>query len=488
MTEAPKPARKSPERAVKGSAPAGPLLAEHPPESGPRRPGAGVALVYFYRNGGHSVVTAMGTEHVDRPFMARPLTVIEVARGTHVTRLSLQVPAAGGTTFFEVEVDVQWTVTDYLKVVNEQVANIAVRLRAPLTERLRGICSGYPVSAAAEADRAVKSACRNGQWDDLGYDLGLRADLYVRFAVDRKTITQAEEVRDDDHRGTMAEREHVHTLTDEHRSGELLQLRMQKFRVMLDGGEWSQICFMLADNPGEARAFMELLRQEARADKHELLEHTLDLVEKGVIQSAELESQVRELLGTGMYRIEGSFGQPPVRSAPRRNELPAARRPGGPDEHRPERGLPSGRPDRNGPNPRRHTDRNTPWDGADRPDPSGSTARSDRTGRAGRDGGGDGWDGWEESWPEPRRDNDRDRDRGDDGARDRHEQPGHRPGGGRGDDQRPYTPAWVDTEPEPPRHPAPDPRSRRRPSEAFDDWEPAPEQHEDRPWSPDGGR
>ncbi|MEU8926866.1 hypothetical protein AB0D10_39095 [Kitasatospora sp. NPDC048545] len=483
MTDTPKPtptpARKSPGGTGPATThPAGPLLKEYPrPETGIRRPGPGVALVVFYRNGGHSVVTARGNEHVDRPFLARPVTVCEVARGTHVTRMSLQVPAAGGTTFFEVEVDVQWTATDYLKVVDEQVTNVAVRLRAPLTERLRGICAGYPVSAAAEADRSVKAACRNGQWDDLGYDLGLSAELFVRFAVDRKTITHAEEVRDDDHRGTMAEREHVHSLTGEHRSGELLQLRMQKFRVMLDGGEWSQICFMLADNPGEARAFMELLRQEARADKRELLEHTLDLVEKGVIQSAELESQVRELLGTGVYRVEGSFGRPPVRSAPRRGELPAGGHHDDPDDRRDHR-TEDRREDRRG-------ERSERYDRTDRTDrgTDGGTDRGDdrRTGRKAprhddpdsgpdRDGPADrtrrtGWDDGD------RRDAPRSAPRTD------------RAAGAPDLIQRPYTPSWLDTEPEPPRRAAADARPRRRPSEAFDDWEPGAARDDRAQWS-----
>ncbi|MER6398380.1 hypothetical protein ABT263_20350 [Kitasatospora sp. NPDC001603] len=512
MTDDPKAGRKSPGRGGASSVhPAGPLLKEYPrPEGGLPQPGAGVAQVLFYRNGGHSIITARGSEHVGRPFMARPVTVCEVARGTHMTRVSLQVPAAGGTTFFEVEADIQWTVTDYLKVVDEQVTNVAVRLRAPLTERLRGVCAGYPITAATEADRAVKSACRNGQWDDLGYDLGLRAELYIRFTVDRKAIAQAEQVRDDDHRGTMAEREHAHDLAGEHHSGELLQLRMQKFRVMLEGGEWSQICFMLADNPAEARAFMELLRQEARQDRRELLDHTLDLVEKGVIQSAELESQVRELLGTGAYRVEGSFGRPPVRPAPPRRELPPGRQhDDGPDdrwdEHRDDRSDRSNRSnrrhDRDGSrnddrNDDRKDDRNSDWndgwndsrwderrsswdDRSDRHDDNRRDGHRSDTNRSERhrndrrddritraDGPGDTrhegaahrndrrTEQRENRWSEP---DDRRTDRTD------------RPGG-----QRPYTPSWLEADAAPPQRPAADTRLRRRPSEAFDDWEPAP--------------
>ncbi|MGV9263418.1 hypothetical protein ACWDRR_01995 [Kitasatospora sp. NPDC003701] len=422
MTENPQAAGK-PGRGRSGTPehPAGPLLREYPrPDAGARHPSAEVALVLFYRNGGHSVVTAMGTEHYGRPLMARPVTVCEVARGTHVTRLTLQVPAAGSATFFEVEADVQWSVTDYRKVVDEQVKNVAVRLRAPLVERLRGICSNYPVSAAAEADRAVKSACRNGQWDDLGYDLGLRAELFVRFAVDKKTIQHVDAERNLDHDDRTAARGHDRALAEEHRRTELLQMRMLKFRTMLEGGEWNQICFMLADNQDEARAFMEVLRQESRADKRELLDHTLRLVEKGVIQSAELESQVRELLGTSAYRVEGSFGRPPVREPAPRAELP-----------------PGGRP-RRGPD-----DEDGTWrDGRRRED-----RREDRDDRRHRDD----------------RDDRRRTDRTSDRASGRSEDAGSgRP---------PFTPPWVDAEPAAPDRSPAGSRTARRPSEAFDDWE-----------------
>ncbi|MFI2606473.1 hypothetical protein [Kitasatospora sp. NPDC018619] len=321
----PDPAAAGPDR------PAGPLLKEYArPADCTRKPSAQVALVHFYRNGGHSVVTAMGTEHVDRPRFARPVTICEVARGTHLCRLSLQVPAAGGATFFEVEVDVQWAVADYHKVVDGQVRNVAERLEGPLLERLRTICSGYPVSAAAEVDRAAKSACRNRQWDDLGYDLGLHVDVYVRVAVDSTTIRHADADRDSDYQDRTTARGYDREMAAERHRTELLQIRMRTFRAMLEGGEWNQICFMLADNPDQARAFMEVLRQEARADKQELLEHTLRLVEKGVIQSAELEAQVGELLGTSAYRISpGGFNRLPTRDQGRRSELPAREQGGG---------------------------------------------------------------------------------------------------------------------------------------------------------------
>ncbi|MEU3574527.1 hypothetical protein AB0E96_39900, partial [Kitasatospora sp. NPDC036755] len=314
--------------------PAGPLLKEYKrPSECTRKPSAEVALVHFYRNGGHSVVTAMGTEHVDRPRFGRPVTICEVARGTHLCQLSLKVPAVGSATFFQVEADVYWSVTDYRKVVDGQVTDVAERLKGPLLERLRTICSGYPVGAAAEVDRAAKAACRNGQWDDLGYDLGLHADLYVRVAVDATTIEYADHARKADQQDLTTARDRDRERAAEYHRTELLQIRMRAFRAMLEGGEWNQICFMLSDDPDQARAFMELLRQEARADKQELLNHTLRLVEKGVIQSAELESQVRELLGTGTYRIEGSFGRPPVREAARRPELPSKDH-GRPDDRR----------------------------------------------------------------------------------------------------------------------------------------------------------
>ena len=73
--------------------PAGPFLKEYPPNGVQPQVSAQKALVLFYRNGGHSVVTVTGTRHVDKRALARPHTVCEIALGTYQTPLEMELPA-----------------------------------------------------------------------------------------------------------------------------------------------------------------------------------------------------------------------------------------------------------------------------------------------------------------------------------------------------------------------------------------------------------
>ncbi|MFE0462040.1 hypothetical protein ACFW1A_22610 [Kitasatospora sp. NPDC058965] len=307
----------------------GPFLREYRPAGGARpQPGAQIASVVFYGNGGYTVVTALGTEHHGKRWAARPSTVCEVAEGTHIARLALELPAAGGAAFFKVEVDVHWSVQDHLQVVRERVTDVAARLEAPILERLRQVSEHFEVRAAPDANRAVDREASTGKWDDLGHHLGLRVRLFVRFTTDEKTLAQADDNRDATWSDELRRREHDRELADERRRVELLQMRMAAFRSMVDGGQWNQLVYMLAAEPEQARAYMELLRQEARADRRELLDQTMRLIEQGVLQSPEVEEQVRSLLNETGLRVEGSLGHPPQR------ELAAPAEPG-PRDHRP---------------------------------------------------------------------------------------------------------------------------------------------------------
>ncbi|WP_051969753.1 hypothetical protein [Kitasatospora azatica] len=311
---------------------AGPFLREYRPTGGLPLPAAQITSVVFYSKGGYSVVTVLGTEHFDKRWGARPTSICEIAEGTHVSHLELELPAAEVATFFKVEVDVHWSVTDYLLVVRERVTDVAQRLSAPILERLRQVSERFEVRAAPEANRAVDAECRGGRWDDLGHHLGLRARLFVRFTTDEKTSTQVDGRRDASWEDEQRRRDHDREVAAERRRVELLQMRMAAFRSMVEGGEWNQIAFMLADKPEEARAFMELLRQEAREDRRGLLDHTLRLIEDGVIQSPDLEDQVRELLKGSGFRVEGSLGRPPQRGS---GSAPAALPTGKPHPDRP---------------------------------------------------------------------------------------------------------------------------------------------------------
>ncbi|GAA2453464.1 hypothetical protein [Streptomyces glaucus] len=294
------------------AAPAGPFLRERPPAGGFRHTSARTASVLFYRNGGYSVVTVSGVQHVGRRALARPHTVCEIALGTFVTTLRMELPAAGGTTFFKAEVDIHWTVTDPHLAAVEVVTDVAQRLTAPVLERLREVTSNYPVTEAERADRAVTQACAGGRWDDLGADLGLRVRLYVRLRVDDRTI------------------KHMDGIRDAHASAELTRVRQSSFRDMLRGGDLEQLSFMLAADPEGARDFLEKIRQEGRQDEKDRIDRLFAMVASGHIHSNDVETQALNLLNQGRHHpVQGPIGSVPARREPAQLEQSADEPPAG---------------------------------------------------------------------------------------------------------------------------------------------------------------
>ncbi|MFE2601377.1 hypothetical protein ACFXCZ_33610 [Streptomyces sp. NPDC059396] len=273
----------------------GPYLREHTAPGPFPQANTRTALVVFYRNGGHSVATVSGTQHYGKRALARPATVCEIALGTFVATLQMELPAAGGTTFFKAEVDIHWTVTDPHLAAVEVVTDVAQRLTAPVLERLREISSEFPVAHAEQADRAITRYCASGRWDDLGSELGLRVRLYVRLRVDDRTI------------------HHMDSVRDAQASAEVTRVHQDTFRSMLRGGELEQLSYMLAADPGAAKDFLEKIRQEGRQDEKERVERLFDMVASGQIQSTDVETQALELLNQGRHRVDGPIGSLPAR-------------------------------------------------------------------------------------------------------------------------------------------------------------------------------
>ncbi|WP_329370993.1 hypothetical protein [Streptomyces sp. NBC_01483] len=221
--------------AAGGAGPAGPFLREYAPARGFPQVNAQRASVLFYRSGGYSVVTVSGVQHVDKRALARPYIICEIALGTYVAPLQMELPAAGGTTFFKAEVDIQWTVTDPYLAALEVVTDVAGRLTSPVRERLRELTTTYRVTEAEQANRAITRECAGGRWADLGSELGLRVRLYVRLRVDGRTTGHADEER------------------DAHAQANVTRLRREEFRHMLQGGELEQLSYMLAADPDGPR-------------------------------------------------------------------------------------------------------------------------------------------------------------------------------------------------------------------------------------------
>ncbi|MFJ9211459.1 hypothetical protein CU044_1255 [Streptomyces sp. L-9-10] len=291
-----------------GSGPAGPFLRDYAPTGMFRQTSARTASVLFYRNGGYSVATVSGVQHYDKRALARPYTICEIALGTFVTTLQMELPAAGGTTFFKAEVDIHWTVTDPHLVATQVVTDVAQRLTAPTLERLREVSSEFPVSQAEQADRAITRHCAGGRWADLGAEFGLRVRLYVRLRVDDKTIDHMDDIR------------------DAHASAEVTRVHQTRFRAMLQGGELDQLSYMLAADPQAAKDFLEKIRQEGRQDEKDRVDRLFDMVASGQIQSNDVETQALELLNRGRRGVQGPIGSLPARrDTPRLDPPPGDR-------------------------------------------------------------------------------------------------------------------------------------------------------------------
>ncbi|MEW2573272.1 CHAT domain-containing protein [Streptomyces sp. NPDC047070] len=172
--------------------PTGPFLREYVPkarffpQTGTERPS--VASVVFYRNGGHSVVTAFGTQHVGKRFWDRPQTVCEIALGTFATPLQMELPGAEAAFFFQADVDIVWAVTDPHLAALVAVTDVAERLAVPIWERLREVTSRYGAREAEQAERAIAV----GGWGDLGAALGMEVRLYVRLQVGDRLIDRTD--------------------------------------------------------------------------------------------------------------------------------------------------------------------------------------------------------------------------------------------------------------------------------------------------------
>ncbi|MCS0635318.1 hypothetical protein NX801_06535 [Streptomyces sp. LP05-1] len=313
----------------------------------------------FYRSGGYSVATVSGVEHFGRRALARPHTVCEIALGTFVRTLRMELPAAGGTTFFDAEVDLQWSVVDPHLAAVEVVTDVAQRLTAPVLERLREVTADFPVDSADRANRAVTQRCADGRWDDLGSELGLRVRLYVRLRVDDRTIT------------------HVNEIRDAHASANVTRVHQNTFRAMLQGGELEQLSYMLAAQPEAAKEFLEKIRQEGRQDEKERVERVFGLMAGGQIHSHQVEDQVLGLLNGGHQRVQGPIGSLPAHRD--RPQLESGRRPRRDDESG--RGAYAGYAER--------TDRTEHPGYADRTDHTEHPGYADRSSRDGRSGRGE---------------------------------------------------------------------------------------------------
>ncbi|MGW9400630.1 hypothetical protein [Streptomyces sp. NPDC055642] len=264
----------------------GPLLREYELTGTFHRPGAHVASVLHYRNGGYSIFLPHQATHHNKPILGRPFAVTEVLLGVHSSSFSMLLPAAGGMEFFSVEADVHWEVSDPYAVVQAQLTDVERMLAPELQDRLRTVSHCYPLDQANEAWQAMRNvlAEENGV---LGRHLGLRTRTYVRVDLDRTQVRE----------------------------------RVRRYQALLEHGDMQEVAHLMASSPADAASVISLIREERREVREHQTQLMLRLLDQGLLAHDEA-SNLRAMIAalTNKDHSTGPFSRPlalpPTRTMP----------------------------------------------------------------------------------------------------------------------------------------------------------------------------
>ncbi|MYT68423.1 MULTISPECIES: hypothetical protein [unclassified Streptomyces] len=280
----------------------GPFIREFTPDSGYKHRSAQVASVMFYKNGGHSVVTVRGADHVDKPFMGRPTSVCWIARGRHQVSFRVPLPSQGDRADFTAEADVNWEVQDFHRAADRRVVNVEQMLRPELLARLRGISRQYGLDRAQAADEAIQDELATGRWADFGADLGLVTRVFVR--IDLGAAAQK-------HMGEMIAVSHSTEVDMAKDKAHHLrtQANMEFAGRLIAGGEAMQYQYLLASDPAQAGVILKELQEQAKEQRTGALDYLSRLIDAGVVQRHQVEDQVQRLIDYARATSGGALDQ-----------------------------------------------------------------------------------------------------------------------------------------------------------------------------------
>ncbi|WP_205614481.1 hypothetical protein [Streptomyces salinarius] len=292
----------------------GPFLKEIHPDGPYRHRELQRAAVVFYRNGGHSVITAQRVEHVDRPMLGkRPRSVCLIARGRHQASFEMPLRSRGDQGEFQCAVDIHWEVADFVLTAEKQVRDVEKMLRAPLLARLRVLTRRYGLEAAQAADEAIQAELAGGAWADFGSELGLSTVVYVR--IDLGQAARDHQAALVDVRYTAGEQS-----AQDQADAARVEANLSAARRLIAAGETEQYATLLAQDPSQAGEILRELQSQARENRGEALAFLSRLIENDVVQSHQIDrAVVQQLLEYAKVSGGTLFGQglpqPPAQAA-----------------------------------------------------------------------------------------------------------------------------------------------------------------------------
>ncbi|WP_399887553.1 hypothetical protein ACGH7X_23270 [Streptomyces sp. BBFR51] len=305
----------------------GPFLDEIFPDGPYKHRGLQRAAVVFYRNGGHSVITAQRAEHFGRPMLGKkPKSVCLIARGRYQASFQMPLPSRGDQGDFLCAVDVHWEVADFALTAEKQVRDVEKMLRAPLLARLRILTRRYGLEAAQAADEAIQAELAGGAWADFGTELGLSTVVYVRVDLGQAARDHQAELVDVRY---AAGRQSAQDQADAAR----VQANLSAARELIAAGETEQYAILLAQDPSQAKELLGELQSQARENREDALAFLSRLIENDMVQSHQIDrAVVQQLLDyakvTGGALFAGGLPQPP---APLAAQQPSPALPAPPD-------------------------------------------------------------------------------------------------------------------------------------------------------------
>ncbi|KPI12467.1 hypothetical protein OK074_2546 [Actinobacteria bacterium OK074] len=285
----------------------GPFVSEFTPQGPYQHRSSQVASVLFYRNGGHSIVTVRGAEHVNKPFMGKPLSVCLIARGQHQVSFRLRLPTSGDRAQFEAGADINWEVRDFYLAAEKRVVDVERMLRPPLEARLRGITRRHNLDSAQQADEAIQDELASGRWDGFGADLGLSTQVYIRIDLGQAAAQ---------HQAQIVEVQHRTALDAANQAR--VSANMDAARNLISAGEAEQYAVLLAQDPGRAQDILGELQKQAREQRQGALDYLTNLINQGVVQRHQIDEQVHALIEYSRSVAGGVFqngGLPPAPTA-----------------------------------------------------------------------------------------------------------------------------------------------------------------------------
>jgi hypothetical protein len=255
---------------------------------------ARVALVLVGVNGRPRLFDPDKRPTVGELFWGGAGTLYEVDMSLNRTSIELDLPSHGDTAAFHVSASVEWRVLKPLLTVENGISDVRETLMPPLRERLSRITRGYHARAVANAEEeAVK---KNREEEDIGAPYGLRTKIYLHFTMHEAAAAQLTKLEYVAHEIAVEEETHKLNLLQARNTQQLLDLKVTRYRSLMEAGDINRFALQLAQNPDDVASVVQAIQAEKERDRRYATEFVSQLLESGVIEKWEMSDQARAAL------------------------------------------------------------------------------------------------------------------------------------------------------------------------------------------------